>query len=606
MKLAVVSWIKIASIVILISGFCFSIWSSSITWNHSHRVLYLDVEEQVRAKDAELESATSTIQSLTLQVKDLQDKNKDLEIKANKKIAGEEYVSYYDTFKTFIDKHGSNSVSTAPAFQEYEPLRYTDNVVKKYRVEGLRNLTVGEEIQFFVHTHSPEQALRDSKEFVRVLFYGISAFAPQQWICNASGTWTANLHVVDPGLYKVHIESIYFDRAVQNSHKYRAIEGSPFTILVRPKPEETHSANHRTDTDVVKDMAKEAAASGSAWLGSISYPEQLCRDAGWRPGRWVRCFDTPEPCVRTGWVWVPETCHFHIYPREELLAIPRPVWIVIAGSSVQRGTFFALLDLLAGEGAANLTESSFWRCWGWMDYSHGSMRVSYLDFRNPYFFPRDNEVSKYLETHYTSHAARALEELGRMDGAGPDLFYLEESSGDEISLFMASAIRGFFGPRWTGRFMVHRVKSCASSVICRITVGMAGEEPSTWRELDWLGGATGGNLIEAVDETHLAVPFMHDQEQLMWEGTSLHFHRRCDDRGQHSCSVVCDMAAQQLLNALLHSSRPYLRDESRARLTPYTDPNKVRFCLRCPKELVPFTIVPQFNDIPCYDYMPLQ
>ena len=270
---------------------------------------------------------------------------------------GDTYArSYFDVFQSMHDEHLrlESDLNRGLTVKEYAPFIYTDDIKLNYSIGGLQNLVVGEEGSFFLDTKGNVKH-DSSTESVRALFYGISVFAPWEWVVDGTGVWVAKYRISDPGLYHVHVQSVY--RVNKTVHQFRAIQGSPFRLLVRPIGTE-----HLSESQIL-DMLP---LSQSLQIGSIVYPEVLCNDAHWRRGRWVRCHDTPEPCVRTGWIWVPESCYYKIFRPEEVRKSPRSLWVVFAGSSVQRGSFFSFVDFVLQSKGRNLTRSQFWKCWGWM------------------------------------------------------------------------------------------------------------------------------------------------------------------------------------------------------------------------------------------------
>jgi hypothetical protein len=224
----------------------------------------------------------------------------------------------------------------------------------------------------------------------------------------------------------------------------------------------------------------------------------------------LRCHHTPEPCVRTGWIWVPAACHFRIFPAAELAALPRPLWIVFAGTSVHRGTFLSAADTLTQDGGANanLTSDRVWRCWGWMDLSRRGVRVSYLDLRFSLLLAGRDSALAYLEPMYTAHAIAALRALGAAGGRGPDVFYLE--AGDwPLTPFEPHMVRTWLGLDWPGRFVMHIAKPCPAADFCGERLALASEgalpAPYAWAEAHPESG------VEYADEGRLAYAFLQEQ-----------------------------------------------------------------------------------------------
>lgn len=235
------------------------------------------------------------------------------------------------------------------------------------------------------------------KDTVHVILEGPAILGPVYMERVAKDITLFTLTAYDAGVYNVNIELIIECSERDGGSEVRRIQldNGPVRLHVEP--------GHR--------------ASG--------FPATRCTDLRWRHGRWMECHTTPLKCVRTGWVWVPNDCYVPILTRDEIVG-QRPMWVVFAGSSIERGTFLSLVDYLLASRAANLTESDFWKCWGWMDLQIGNLRISYLDFRAFYLYTESGQPPEIVDARYAEKAVVVINDIGHANaGSGPDLFHLE-------------------------------------------------------------------------------------------------------------------------------------------------------------------------------------
>jgi hypothetical protein len=142
-------------------------------------------------------------------------------------------------------------------------------------------------------------------------------------------------------------------------------------------------------------------------------PNQMCTAVDNPTGRWVKCSAAnvhSSNCLRDGWVFFPDDCRYNVLHPSAILRrvkkarpmITKPLWVVVLGSSIERGTLHAMVDLVGGVqfdpakkehlrtelfGSATKAEpgrGSPLKCWGWFDVQVGHLRMSYSDFRTPY------------------------------------------------------------------------------------------------------------------------------------------------------------------------------------------------------------------------------
>lgn len=411
-------------------------------------------------------------------------------------------------------------------------------------------------------------------DHIHIVLEGPAVIAPVSLIREGRQS-VAKIAVYDEGTYNVHVEIVLqCTRGDKVERVIRRVNEVPLLLQV---------------------------SAGN----NVGFPHKKCTDFHWKHGRWLECHKTPLLCVRTGWIWVPSDCYIPVMSADEIIN-QTPTWIVFAGSSIERGTFLSIVDYILGPRAANLTNSDFWKCWGWMDLTVGNMRISYIDFR--VFYPMVlTGDSTYMMPMYLAQSMLALLGIGREGGTGPDVFHLEFPdwySQQQHSQMLpphdfAGIIRSWLGSAWAGKFIISVSKSFEVS-------SQRYDKPKLY---DWSENHKDSGL-DYVDETHMAAAALHDMENnLTQRHWSFHYHRRCNQGGMHSCSVVCDAAAQQILNfaSRRHKStrRPATEPATRTNSHRVTT-TPMKFCLNCPRDLVPYTIKHwlQNENTACHSFVP--
>jgi hypothetical protein len=179
-------------------------------------------------------------------------------------------------------------------------------------------------------------------ERVHIVLEGPAVLAPK-YVHDVNETSSVfEIIAYEPGIYNVHVEAIRgCGIGNDRNNTIHRVRGSPFRLEVH---------------------------------GRADFPRRRCADYRYRHGRWLECHSTPLQCIRTGWVWVADDCYSHVYTSHEIIN-EKPTWIVLAGTSIERGSFFSLADHLLGPNAANISKSDFWKCWGWSKFC-GKVRRS--------------------------------------------------------------------------------------------------------------------------------------------------------------------------------------------------------------------------------------
>ncbi|CAM9651807.1 unnamed protein product [Ascophyllum nodosum] len=118
-------------------------------------------------------------------------------------------------------------------------------------------------------------------------------------------------------------------------------------------------------------------------LPTCSSEDVRAAETFWKPGTWVSAniASAKHGVTRDGWVFQPKTCVHDTFSYEDLMllaSLNEPTWLLVLGSSIHRGVFLTLVDMVLAQGQKDdMGTSTMAKCWGYEDITVGNLRITY-------------------------------------------------------------------------------------------------------------------------------------------------------------------------------------------------------------------------------------
>ena len=302
-------------------------------------------------------------------------------------------------------------------------------------------------------------------------------------------------------------------------------------------------------------------------------------------------------------------CKVETFNTNDIRSIPKKRSIYILGTSIQRGIFLSLVDIMLDNAEKEqLSKSVIEKCWGRMLVQKGNLEVVYQDFRAaqfenpndpPYLECHNNKMVKNLESSYSKNATKVWEEIWQQDEANwPNVIYVNTKIPNfeqqllpfvkmipltwEGTLFFDDYTFSGLGFRGGGLAGLTEYEKYLTGINKLVT--SLGDQRVRW--IDGVGVSKEMRMYSEYGEDRVAL--------------SQHFQRSCmevDKTDPSNTMVVCSNVTEIMGQLLLgHALGP--KDEFKQQVEEANSyendisPNYLKWCQACPNTVLPFKITP--------------